>query len=109
MRVAVTRPQIDAERTADALRARGHEVLLAPLMRVEPIAADLSGDWSAVVITSANALTALSQNAALTKLQKLPLFAVGQRSGAAAGGFAEAHSADGDVHDLVRLIAREDR
>jgi uroporphyrinogen-III synthase len=109
MRVAVTRPQIDAERTAQALRARGHEVLLAPLMRVEAIAADLSGDWSAVVITSANALAAVAQNAALTKLQKLPLFAVGQRSAAAADGFAEVHSAGGDVHGLVRLIVREQR
>src|SRR5436305_15047811 len=109
MRVAVTRPQIDAERTAQALRARGHEVLLAPLMRVEAIAADLSGVWSAVVITSANALTAVAQNAALTKLQKLPLFAVGQRSAAAANGFAQIHSADGDVNDLVRLMVREHR
>ena len=41
----VTRPQADSERTAAALRARGHEVLVAPLLRVEPVAADLSGGW----------------------------------------------------------------
>ena len=44
MRVVVTRPQADGERTAAALEALGHEVLVAPLMRVEPVAADLAGD-----------------------------------------------------------------
>jgi uroporphyrinogen-III synthase len=107
MRVAVTRPQMDAERTADTLRARGHDVLRAPLMRVEPIAADLSGGWSAVAVTSAHALNAIAQSPPLSKLKKLPLFAVGGRSAAAATGFAQVHSADGNVHDLVRLIVRE--
>ncbi len=109
MRVAVTRPQADGERTAEALRVRGHEVLLAPLMRVEPVRADLDDDWNAVVVTSANSLIAIAQSPALSKLQKLPLFAVGRRSAAAADGFAEIHAADGDVHDLVRLIVREHR
>ena len=109
MRVAVTRPEADGERTAQVLRGRGHDVLLAPLMRVEAVAADLSGDWSAVVITSANALTAIAQSATLAKLQKLPLFAVGQRSADAGDGFANVYAADGDVKDLVRLITREHR
>jgi uroporphyrinogen-III synthase len=30
----VTRPQPEAERTAARLRARGHEVLLLPLLRI---------------------------------------------------------------------------
>ena len=55
MRLVVTRPQADSERTAAALRARGHEVLVAPLMRVEPVAVELSGGWGGVIITSANA------------------------------------------------------
>jgi len=33
MRLVVTRPQADSERTAAALRACGHEVLVAPLLR----------------------------------------------------------------------------
>ena len=103
MRIALTRPQADAERSAKTLRAQGHDVLVAPLMRVEPIAADLSGNWSAVVVTSANAPGALSEPRALAKL---PLFAVGERSAQAAraAGFANITSADGDVHDLARLI-----
>jgi len=107
MRIVVTRPQVDAERTASVLRTRGHEVLVAPLMRVEPIAADLAGDWGAIIITSANAPSAIADNPAREALVKLPLYAVGHRSADAAktAGFANAHSAGGDVRDLVQLIA----
>jgi len=107
MRLVVTRPQADGERTAAALRARGHEVLLAPLMRVEPVAADLSGGWGGVIITSANAAGAIAGHAARKALLDLPLFAVGQRSAEAAAkaGFTNITSAGGDVRDLVRLIA----
>jgi uroporphyrinogen-III synthase len=106
MRVVVTRPQADADRTASALRGRGHEVLVAPLMRVEPITADISGQWGAIVITSANAPVVLAGNPARAVLIKLPLFAVGHRSADAArvAGFADVTSAGGDVRDLVQLI-----
>lgn len=107
MRVVVTRPQADAERTAQALEARGHDVLLVPLMRVEPLAADLSGAWAGVIVTSGNALAGIEGRP--ESLKALPLFAVGRRSAAAAQGFASVHSADGDVRDLVALIAREHR
>ena len=89
------------------LRARGHDVLVAPLMRVEPVAADLSGGWGGVIITSANAPGAIAGNPARAALVKLPLFAVGRRSADAArqAGFADVTSAGGDVRDLVQLIA----
>jgi uroporphyrinogen-III synthase len=107
MRLVVTRPQADSERTAAVLRARGHAVLVAPLLRVEPVAADLSGTWSAVIITSANAPGVIAGNSARAALVKLPLIAVGQRSADAArqAGFSDVTSAGGDVRDLVHLIA----
>ena len=107
MRLAVTRPQADGERSATALRARGHHVLVAPLLRVGPVAADLAGGWAAVIITSANALAALAAHPARAALSKLPVFAVGRRSAdaARAAGFSDVTSAGGDVRDLVRLIA----
>ena len=107
MRLAVTRPQADGERTATALRARGHQVLVAPLLRVEPVAADLAGGWAAVIITSANAPGAIVTHPARAALSKLPAFAVGRRSAEAARqvGFSEVTTAGGDVRDLVRLIA----
>ena len=109
MRVIVTRPKADSERTAAALRARGHEVLVAPLMRVEPIATDFASGWSGIVITSANAPAAIAKNSARDRLIKLPVYAVGRRSADAArrAGFADVISAGGDVRDLVQLIAEQ--
>jgi uroporphyrinogen-III synthase len=107
MRVVITRPQPASERTAAALAARGHDVWEVPLMRIEPVEADLSGSWGAVVITSANAAGAIAGNPAFAALLKLPVFAVGRRSAEAAqqAGFADVVSAGGDVRDLVQLIA----
>jgi uroporphyrinogen-III synthase len=106
MRVVITRPQPAAERTAAALAARGHDVWVVPLMQVEPVDADLSGDWGGVIITSANAPAAIADNPACAVLLALPLLAVGQRSAdaARAAGFAEVTSAGGDVRDLLRAL-----
>ncbi len=106
MRVVVTRPQPQGAHTAAALAARGHDVWEVPLMKVEPVAADLSGGWGAVVITSANAPDAIAGNPARDALVKLPAFAVGRRSAEAAreAGFSTVTSAGGDVRDLVRLL-----
>lgn len=105
MRVLITRPLPEGERTAKALRAKGHEVLLASLMQVRPIPAVISGNWSAVIITSANALRVLSPTQ-LAPLLKLPLYAVGERSAEAAreAGFNNVRSAQGDASALIRLI-----
>jgi uroporphyrinogen-III synthase len=105
MRVLVTRPLPEGERTAATLRAKGHDVLLAPLMQVRPIPAALAGNWSAIVITSANALRVLTKDQ-LAPLLKLPLYAVGDRSAEAArnAGFREVRSAQGDAAALTRLI-----
>jgi len=107
MHLAVTRPQADSERTAAALRARGHDVLVAPLMRVEPVAADLGGGWGAVIVTSANAPGAIAAHQARAALLRLPVFAVGERSADAVrhAGFTDVTSAGGDLRDLVRLLA----
>ena len=60
MRLLVTRPEPDGERTAQALRARGHAVVLAPLLRTEPVAFALPDQaFAAVVLTSANAARAV--------------------------------------------------
>jgi len=109
MRVVVTRPEPDGKRTATALRALGHEVLIAPLMTVQSVSADLSGHWGAVIITSANAPMAIAENSAKAALTKLPFFAVGQRSADAARetGFTNVTSAGGDVRDLMRTLSAQ--
>jgi uroporphyrinogen-III synthase len=110
MSVLVTRPLPDGERTAATLRARGYDVLLAPLMVVRPVPADLSGEWAAVIITSAHAVRVLNPQQ-LVRLAKLPLYAVGERSAEAAreAGFKEVHSADADADALIRLICERAR
>ena len=107
MRLALTRPQDDSERSALALRARGHDVLVAPLMRVETIEPGLRPHWGAIVITSANAATAIASHPVHAQLVKLPVYAVGKRSADAArsAGFTDVTSAGGDLRDLLRIVA----
>src|SRR6202167_3991972 len=113
MAVLVTRPQPDDQATAAALRARGLEVLRAPMLRFEPVAFhdDLDANYGAVIVTSANALRGIEPHLAGSRLLKLPLFAVGQRTADAArlAGFDRVISADGDaagLRDSVLASAR---
>ncbi len=109
MRLLVTRPEADAERTATALRACGHTVFVAPLLHIEPVeAAEIAaGPFAAILVTSANAAPAIARHQRFTELRGLPVFAVGGRSAQAMrnAGFADVTSADGDVSDLARLVA----
>jgi len=109
MRLLVTRPAPDNARSAEALRARGHDVTLAPVLRVEADAdVDLgAGPWAAVLITSANAARAVADHPRRETCLRVPALCVGRRSAEAAraAGFAEVVSADGDAGDLARLVA----
>jgi uroporphyrinogen-III synthase len=109
MRLLVTRPEPDNKRTAVALHALGHEVMLAPLLRIETIAdADLGAPpWSAILLTSANGARAIAVHSRRAELTPLPVLTVGPGSAEAAraAGFAEVVSADGDARDLVKLAA----
>jgi uroporphyrinogen-III synthase len=109
VRLLVTRPEPDGERTAALLRERGHEVLQQPLLRIEPItdAQFGPGPWAGLVFTSANAVRALIAHHRFGELMALPAYTVGQRTQAAAvaAGFVSAMSADGDVDTLLALMA----
>jgi uroporphyrinogen-III synthase len=110
MRLLVTRPEPDNERTAAALRALGHEILIDPLLRIEALAdADLGpAPWSAVLLTSANAARAAAVHPRRSELVALPALTVGFACARAArdAGFAEVFTADGDGNDLARLAAQ---
>ena len=109
MRLLVTRPKPDAERTATALRAQGHAVTIAPLLRIEAVAdAEIgAGPWAAILVTSANAARAIAAHKSFSELRALPVLAVGEKSAQAMRdvGFNNVSSADGGVDDLVRLAA----
>jgi uroporphyrinogen-III synthase len=108
MAVLVTRPHPDDETTAAALRARGFEVLCAPMLRFEPVAFhdDEDAAYGAVIVTSANALRGIEPHLNGSRLLKLPLFAVGERTAAAArgAGFQDVMVAEGDATGLRDLV-----
>ncbi len=109
MRLLVTRSQPDAARTAVALRARGHEPIIAPLFHIEIISqADLSaGPWAAFLITSVNALWGLANQTHRDEVRSVPVFTAGERTAQAirGHGFTAVASADGNVDDLANLVA----
>jgi uroporphyrinogen-III synthase len=106
MAILVTRPHPDNETTAAALRGRGHEVLLAPMLRFEAVASGehLDAGYDTVIATSANALRTI--DLAGHALLAVPLFAVGEHTAEAArvAGFAKVTSADGDADTLRDLL-----
>jgi len=107
MRLLVTRPQGDGERTAARLRARGHHVTLAPLLRIEPVDFEFPREpLSAVAITSANAACAIARHSRREALTALTAFTVGGHTAEAAraAGFRAVECADGDMDDLAALL-----
>ncbi len=105
MRVLVTRPRPDADDTAAALIALGHDAVVAPLLEVtieSGVFLDVSG-VQAILITSANGARAL---ASATDRRDLPVFAVGAATAATArqSGFERTESADGNVEALGDLV-----
>ncbi len=112
MRVLVTRPLIDAEETAAALRARGHAPVLAPLMTIthdtgasEALARALQGAQG-IAFTSANGVRAF---AALNARRDAPVITVGPASAASArdAGFNTVFAGDGGAQSLLKLAGRQ--
>ncbi|MGB9116148.1 uroporphyrinogen-III synthase [Bradyrhizobium sp.] len=108
MAILVTRPHPDDETTAAGLRARGFEVLLAPMLRFEPAVfhEDADAHYGAVIVTSANALRGIGPQLKGSQMLKLPLFAVGEHTATAARdiGFEHVIPAKGDAASLRDLV-----
>lgn len=105
MRLWVTRTLPGAEATAERLRALGHEPLVAPVLTVEPLAAEIE-------LTGVGALAFTSRNAVAAFPPELiahapRVFAVGAATAEAAraAGFGEVLSAEGDGAALAETIA----
>jgi uroporphyrinogen-III synthase len=108
VRVLITRPRADAETLAQALEARGHDVLVEPLLTILPIAGavpDLAG-VQAILLTSAHALPALAGAD-----PGRSVFAVGDASARAArtAGCGDVRAAGGDAASLGRLVIAQCR
>lgn len=109
MAVLVTRPFPDNEATAAALREHGFDVLLAPMLRFEPVLFedDDTAHYDGVIATSANALRAIDAHPGKTRLLERPLFAVGAHTADAARvtGFHEIVAGDSGASGLPDLVA----
>jgi uroporphyrinogen-III synthase len=107
MRVLITRPLEDANATAQVLRTRGHEPVVAPLLEIcdrEGVIVSLDG-VQAILATSANGIRALAKN---TPHRDVRVFAIGAQTAEAAhvAGFGNVQSADGDAADLASAVGR---
>lgn len=110
LKVWITRAEPGARATAERVAALGHEPVVAPLLKIEPVEApeiDLRG-VAALAFTSANGVRAFAQT---EPTRDLKVFAVGAGTGAAAkaAGFKQVLSADGDVKALADRIAARGR
>jgi uroporphyrinogen-III synthase len=108
LRILVTRPDDEAQRTAAALRALGHEPVIASVLHIvaRPDADLGAGPWDGVLMTSGNAARAIVRHPRGEELKGLPLFAVGPQTAAAAraGGFSDVTASEGDSTALMRLV-----
>jgi uroporphyrinogen-III synthase len=116
VRVLVTRPAVSAPRTAEKLRAGGHEPVFLPLMQADHDtrgALDaLSRPHSSIAMTSAEAARVLALvRAELTDRCHKTLYAVGQATADAAAelGFLNIRIGAGTGLDLAQMIAEEAR
>lgn len=108
MRVWITRARPGADATADAVRALGHEALVAPLIGTAALAFDPPdpATYAALAFTSAAGVRAFSARVAPSA--RTPAWAVGRATAAAvqAAGWTLAGEADGDGRALAELLAR---
>ncbi|MGD9968041.1 MAG: uroporphyrinogen-III synthase [Hyphomonadaceae bacterium] len=103
LRVAVTRAQPDAERTAARVRARGAVAVVAPLLTIVPCGYDTNTEGAqAIIFTSTNGVRAFPD--ARGARERLVLTVGAATAEAARGaGFIDVRSADGDVKTLTEL------
>jgi uroporphyrinogen-III synthase len=103
LRVAITRAEPEASRTAERVRARGAEAIVTPLLKIVPCGFDTNTEGAqAIIFTSSNGVRAFPDaRGARNRI----VLAVGDTTAEAArvAGFADVRSADGDVKSLAAL------
>lgn len=107
LRVAITRAQPEADRTAARVQARGAQAIVAPLLTIVPCGYDTNTSGAqAIIFTSTNGVRAFPD--ARGARERLVL-AVGDATANAAreAGFVDVRSADGNADVLVELAKRD--
>lgn len=107
MRIWIARPEPGASRTAARVAGLGHAPLVAPVFTLAPTGSALPpGPFDGILLTSANAVLALAGTGLATGPDRIPVFAVGSRSAAAAreAGLRRVLDAQGDAAALAKLV-----
>ena len=102
----VTRPLADSRDLAEALKSRGFDPLIEPMLTIRYRDETPPGhEYQGVLATSANGVRALAR---LVAWRDLPVWAVGDASAREARelGFVTVESAGGDVTTLADLVAK---
>jgi uroporphyrinogen-III synthase len=112
MRLLVTRPEPDAARTAERLVGLGHEPIVQPLLTIAFNAPpdDLRRP-GAILVTSQNAVRALTQWRQISDWLGVPVFAAGPATARAlaAAGFTDVRMGAGDSGSLADTVLRDYR
>ena len=105
----VTRPEPDGQSTVARLKALDIEAVSVPLMVREVLDISLPppDGFTAMILTSANAVRSLVDRGVVGDYLQLPVFAVGERTAREAqlAGFQRVSSAAGALRDLVNAMA----
>ena len=112
MRLLVTRPEPDAARTAERLAGLGHDPIVQPLLTIAFNAPpdDLQRP-GAILVTSQNAVRALTQWPQTPDWLTVPVFAAGPATARAlaAAGFRDVRTGAGDSGSLADAVLRDYR
>lgn len=108
LRVLITRPKADAEALRADVEGLGFDVVVEPLLDIVPVSAALPDldRVQALVLTSRHAVPALPHQA-----KQKTIYAVGEATAEAAGASGCLHvmTADGNAHELARLLVERCR
>ncbi len=108
MRVVITRPSEDAASLAEAVQARGHEAVLAPLSHIRYLTPEPPPvQPAATIFTSKNAVRAVDDAVWAPMLHSLPAYCVGAATADAARavGFLHVVAGGGTGAQLAEHIA----
>ncbi len=111
MNLLITRPFPQADKTIKSLNAMGHDCIHEPLLQIEQLTTALPAStkinqFSGIILTSTNALTALNREWSDHKKSKIPVLTTGEatRSAAIEYGFKNSSSVNGSAIELAKHI-----
>jgi uroporphyrinogen-III synthase len=106
MRILVTRPEKDSAPLAEIIRRAGHDAIISPLLNIVPVPWALpETDFSAIVLTSQNAVTTFHADI----LKRYSCFCIGAATAQAASvaGYDVIAHADGDRAGLIAALVAD--